>query len=119
VTSIRTECVAEVLWELKKIDKLATYTEVAGRAGFKPGVEGKTLAGCLDTIRRDWPHLQWWRAIPDDCTFKKDCEHLKTLEGAGVAFVPSKGRKTIVTFAEPEAVLYLWEETAVGAATAS
>ena len=40
MASVRAENVAEVLWELKRIDKVATFTEVAGRAGFKPGAAG-------------------------------------------------------------------------------
>jgi hypothetical protein len=33
--TIRAEAVAEVLWELKKMEKLATFSAVAERAGFK------------------------------------------------------------------------------------
>lgn len=117
MTSFRTECVAEILWELKKIDKLATFSEIAGRAGFKAGTDGKILATCIEAIKRDWPHLQWWRAVPDECDFKRDCDHVRTLEEVGIAFAPSRGRKTWVTFADPAAVLYTWEDLGVEAAT--
>ena len=36
------------------------------RAGFAPGSGGRTVSTCLKTVRRDWPHLQWWRAIADN-----------------------------------------------------
>jgi hypothetical protein len=117
VASFRSECVAEILWELKKIDKLATFSEIAGRAGFKAGVDGKTLATCIETIKKDWPHLQWWRAVPDDCDFKRESDHVRTLEEAGIEFAASRGRKTVVTFANPESVLYTWETLGVEAAS--
>ena len=68
MASVRAENVAEVVWELKRVDKYATYTEVATRAGFKPGVAGKTLQTVLANVQRDWPHLQWWRTIPEVTT---------------------------------------------------
>jgi alkylated DNA nucleotide flippase Atl1 len=57
---------ANILWELKKAEKLATLTSIAGRAGFSPGSGGRTVSTCLKTVRRDWPHLQWWRAVADN-----------------------------------------------------
>ena len=36
MASVRAEGVAEALFELKRLDKLATFTQVATRAGFKP-----------------------------------------------------------------------------------
>ncbi len=62
----RAQAVAEILWELKKAEKLATYTAIAERAGFSPGAGGRTISTCLKTVRRDWPHLQWWRAVADN-----------------------------------------------------
>ena len=65
-SSTRAQAIAEILWELKKADKLATLTSIAARAGFSPGSGGRTVSNCLKTVRRDWPHLQWWRAIADN-----------------------------------------------------
>ncbi|MCH8148161.1 MAG: hypothetical protein IH987_09255 [Planctomycetes bacterium] len=62
----RAQAVAEILWELKRAEKLATLTSIAERAGFSPGSCGRTVSTCLKTVRRDWPHLQWWRAVADD-----------------------------------------------------
>lgn len=64
--STRAQAVAEILWELKKAEKLATLTSIAERAGFSPGSGGRTISTCLKTVRRDWPHLEWWRAVPDN-----------------------------------------------------
>jgi alkylated DNA nucleotide flippase Atl1 len=65
-SSSRAQAIAEILWELKKAEKLATFTSIAARAGFSPGSGGRTVCTCLKTVRRDWPHLQWWRAIADN-----------------------------------------------------
>ena len=65
-TSTRAQAIAEILWELKKAEKLATLTSIATRAGFSPGSNGRTVSTCLKTVRRDWPHLQWWRAVADN-----------------------------------------------------
>src|SRR3954463_8066764 len=65
-TSTRAQAIAEILWELKKADKLATLTSIANRAGFSAGSNGRTVSKYLQTVRRDWPQLQWWRAIADN-----------------------------------------------------
>ena len=65
-TSIRAQAIAEILWQLKKADKLATLTSIAARAGFPPGLDGRTVSTTLKIVRRDWPHLQWWRAVADN-----------------------------------------------------
>ncbi len=65
-TSSRAQAVADILWELKKAEKLATFTSIAARAGFPPGLNGRTVSTTLKIVRRDWPHLQWWRAIADN-----------------------------------------------------
>jgi hypothetical protein len=119
MASMRAELVAEVLWELKKINKLATYTEISQRAGFKPGANGKTILSSLDAVRRDWPHLQWWRALPDDCCLAKDSEHAGCLQANGFATEEAKGKKTGVTLTEITTVLYTWEDDPVGTAVPS
>src|SRR5215210_3251580 len=65
-TSIRAQAIADILWELKKADKLATLSSIAARAGFPPGLDGRTVSTTLKIVRRDWPHLQWWRAVADN-----------------------------------------------------
>lgn len=84
MVSARAAAVAEVLWELKRADKVATLTAIAYRAGFNPGQNGKTILNCLDAVRRDWPHLQWWRAISDDGTVAHESEHAVMLQEWGV-----------------------------------
>ena len=71
-TSIRAQAIADILWELKKADKLATLTSIADRAGFSPGVNCKTVTTTLKIVRRDWPHLQWWRAVADNGRLEED-----------------------------------------------
>jgi alkylated DNA nucleotide flippase Atl1 len=108
VASVRAENVAEVLWELKRIDKVATFTEVATRAGFKPGAGGRTLLTCLATVQRDWPHLQWWRTIPDDGCIAQDSPHAEQLKNVGFELEPA-GRKGFVTIADLASRLFTWE----------
>jgi alkylated DNA nucleotide flippase Atl1 len=92
VTSTRAQAIAEVLWELKKAEKLATLTSIAARAGFGGGSGGRTVSTCLKTVRRDWPHLQWWRAVADDGQLEEEQEsyltkagfETETLEGGSV-----------------------------------
>jgi alkylated DNA nucleotide flippase Atl1 len=71
-TSKRAQSIANVLWELKEAGKLATYTSIAARAGFAPGVNGRTVGTTLKVVRREWPHLQWWRAIEDNGRVSED-----------------------------------------------
>lgn len=107
--SIRAEAVAEVLWELKRLEKLATFTEVAERAGFKPGVGGKNLTTCLEAIKRDWPHLQWWRAVQDDGHLPADCEQVTHLKSAGYEVAIASGRKTVVEIVDCTTHLISWK----------
>lgn len=108
MASVRAESVAEALWELKRLDKLATFTEVATRAGFKPGAGGRTLLTCLATVQRDWPHLHWWRAIPDDHMVAKESDHAKQLAAGGYEVVDADGKKDMVKVTVEE-VLFVWE----------
>jgi len=116
---MRAELVAEVLWELKKVNKLATYTEISSRAGFKPGVNGKTILTSLDVVKRDWPHLQWWRALPDDCCLVRESDHCGQLTANGYTLEDAKGKKSGVTIADITTVLYTWEDEPVVAAAAA
>ena len=113
MASVRAENLAEVLWELKRVDKVATFTEIATRAGFKPGAGGRTLLNCLATVQRDWPHLQWWRAIPDDGCIAHDSPHATQLTSVGFELEPAKGRKGHVTLVDLTSRLFTWEVEAV------
>jgi hypothetical protein len=119
MASMRAELVAEVLWELKKINKLATYTEISLRAGFRPGANGKTILNCLDVVKRDWPHLQWWRALPDDCCLPKDSDHVEHLQANGFTLEEVKGKKSGMTLADMASALYTWEDEPATAAVPS
>jgi alkylated DNA nucleotide flippase Atl1 len=70
MSSTRANEVAEALFELKRADKVATYSAIAKRAGFSAGSNGRAMKTALKTVRRDWPHLQWWRAIEDNATIE-------------------------------------------------
>ena len=113
VASVRAEGVAEALFELKRLDKLATYTQVATRAGFKPGAGGRTLMTCLAAVQRDWPHLHWWRAIPDDGLLVKESDHAKMLSSGGFEVSVAEGKKDMVTVVTLEESLFTWEPQVV------
>lgn len=98
MASSRASEVAEILWELKRAGKVATYTDIASRAGFSAGANGRTILTCLKTVRKDWPHLQWWRAITDDGSLGADPEHGKYLSENGYEIEVQEGRVTIKSF---------------------
>uniref|UniRef100_A0A7C4LNL5 Methylated-DNA-[protein]-cysteine S-methyltransferase DNA binding domain-containing protein n=1 Tax=Schlesneria paludicola TaxID=360056 RepID=A0A7C4LNL5_9PLAN len=110
--SVRAEAVAEVLWELKRLEKLATWTGVAKRAGFKAGVGGKNLLNCLETVKRDWPHLQWWRIVPDHGQIATNSEQVHHLRSAGYLFEPLPDRPEMLRLVDHESHLCVWEEAA-------
>jgi hypothetical protein len=119
VASVRAENVAEVLWELKRIDKLATYTEVATRAGFKPGAGGRTLQTCLINVQRDWPHLQWWRTVPDDGCIPQDSPLVEQLRNVGIELEAVNGKKGFLAISDFSSRIFTWEaESAQAVATA-
>lgn len=111
MASTRAQEVAEILWELKRADKVATFSAIARRAGFSAGAKGRTMATCLKTVRRDWPHLQWWRAIKDDGLLEEDSEHAKRLRESGFELRPADGQKDKVTLAQLEQHLMQWQAT--------
>ena len=113
MASVRAEGVAEALFELKRLDKLATFTEVATRAGFKPGAGGRTLMTCLAAVQRDWPHLHWWRAIPDDGLVVKESDHAKQLSSGGFEVSAASGKKDMVTVVTLPDSLFSWEPQVV------
>ena len=106
VTSARAQAIAHILWELKKAEKLATLTSIANRAGFAPGVNGRTVSTSLKTVRRDWPHLQWWRAVADNGQIDEEQKSFLDEAGFGSETVDDGGG-VIKSFA---AQLMIWEE---------
>ncbi|MFO1020024.1 MAG: hypothetical protein U0903_04925 [Planctomycetales bacterium] len=111
MTSIRADEVAELLWELKTAGKLATCSEVAKRAGFRSGQGGKAVVSCIRLVRRDWPHLQWWRILQDDGLLEAESEQLQFLVSAGYEVEQKKqGKKRVVLLKKWEEQLMEWRE---------
>ena len=117
MASTRAEEVAELLWELKRASKVAKYSVLAKRAGFSAGSNGKAMDTCLKTVRRDWPHLQWWRAVSDTVSIEKDSEQAKKLAEAGVGL--KAGKDNTVTLAAPEEIFMEWAEVPAPLAAAA
>ena len=111
MASSRAQLVAEILWELKRADKVANFRLVAERAGFSAGANGRAMETCLKTIRRDWPHLQWWRAIPirDDGLLEKDSEQVVKLQECGYTVEDAEGSQEHVVVCEIETHTMSWE----------
>ena len=111
MASTRAEEVAELLWELKRASKLAKYSVIAKRAGFSAGANGKAFETAMKTVRRDWPHLQWWRAVNDTLFVDKDSDQAKKLAEASVDL--KNGKDNTVTIAAPDDLLMVWPDLAV------
>jgi len=112
MASSRAEDLAEVLWELKRAGKVATFSTIARRAGFSAGTKGKAVETALRAVRRDWPHLQWWRAVKDDGQVEKGSEHQSKLEESGYSIMPVDGKENLVTLAAFQEILMQWDEEA-------
>ena len=117
MASTRAEEVAELLWELKRASKLAKYSVIAKRAGFSAGANGKAFETAMKTVRRDWPHLQWWRAVNDTLVVDKDSDQAKKLAEALVDL--KNGKDNTVTLAAPDELLMEWPELPVAAVPAA
>ncbi len=109
MASSRADDVAEILWELKRAGKIATYTHIARRAGFSAGNGGRAMDTCLKVVRRDWPHLQWWRAVKDDGTLENGSEQETLLREAGFPLEAGQGGKNI-TLVGIEQHLMVWQD---------
>ena len=109
MASTRAEAVAEVLWELKRADKVASFSVIANRAGFSAGANGRAMLTALKAIRKDWPHLQWWRAIRDDGTVAAGDEQAQCLEEWG-ATPEADGESERVSVLIDESKMMVWEE---------
>lgn len=118
MASTRAPAVAEVLWELKRLDKIATYSAIAERAGFSAGANGRAMITCLKTVQKDWPHLQWWRAIRDDGTVEKEGEQAQELRQWGATF-STETVKDHVSILVDESKMMVWEKSAQPVAAAA
>lgn len=116
MASSRAQEVAEILWELKKAQKVAKFSTIAKQAGFSAGANGRTVVTTIRTVRRDWPHLEWWRAISDDGLFPKDSEHEEKLRQSGYELEDAGGKKNVLTIKQLNEHLMTWEDS--GAAEA-
>ena len=116
MVSSRASEVAELLWELKKAQKVATYTTLAKQAGFSAGMNGRTMATTIRTIRRDWPHLEWWRAVSDDGLLDKNSEHEEKLRQSGYELEDAKGKRGALVIKSLEKHLMSWDALAGAAA---
>lgn len=115
MASSRADEVAEILWELKRAGKVATYTHIARRAGFSAGNGGRAMDSCLKVVRRDWPHLHWWRAINDNGMLETEQE--SKLREAGIEVTPADSGKGC-SLTAMEAHLMVWETVVVATAEA-
>jgi alkylated DNA nucleotide flippase Atl1 len=118
MASSRADEVAEILWELKRAGKIATYTHIARRAGFSAGNGGRAMDSCLKVVRRDWPHLQWWRAVKDDHTVEAGAEQESKLREAGFAVESNEGSKNAVLVSIEEHLM-VWEAAVPAIAAAA
>lgn len=117
MASSRADEVAEILWELKRADKISTYSLIARRAGFSPGNKGRAMLTTLKTVRRDWPHLHWWRAVSDDGIVEADCEQIEKLRESGYELTAIKEDEKQFVIKELEIHVLRWEEIAEPVAT--
>jgi alkylated DNA nucleotide flippase Atl1 len=117
MASSRAEEVAEVLFELKRAGKVSTYSHIAKRAGFSAGSNGKVMDSCLKVVRRDWPHLHWWRAVKDDGLLETGSEQAKKLAENGYE-VEATGDKVKIIAMQSHVMVWLEPEPAPVAAAA-
>ena len=110
MASTRAAEVAELLWELKRADKVAMFSVIARRAGFSAGSTGRAMNTCLKTVRRDWPHLQWWRAISDDATVEEGGEQAEKLAELGIEIDESESSDGHVKLALQDDLLMSWDQ---------
>lgn len=114
MTSTRAHEVAEVLWEVKRADKVATFTAIAGRAGFTAGSSGRTVLTVLRSVRSGWPHLEWWRAVRDDGQLDKGSEQEEKLLEAGFELEGIDGCDDRVQVKSLEEHLMAWDDDGDG-----
>lgn len=109
MASARAQELAELLWEMKRANKLGKFTIVARRAGFAPGAGGRTIMSVLANVRKDYPNLQWWRVLPDDGSLEKDTEGVqsKILQENGYELVTTDNKVVVKDF---ESHCIVWQD---------
>jgi alkylated DNA nucleotide flippase Atl1 len=110
MASSRADEVAEILWELKRADKISTFTLIARRAGFSAGNKGRAMLTTLKTVRRDWPHLHWWRAVADEGFVETESEQLAKLKEAGFEFENVNNNEKVVLVREFDIHIMSWDD---------
>ncbi len=113
MSSLRAELVAEILYGLKKENQYATLTSIARRAGFSPGAQCRTILACMNTIQKDWPHLEAFRAIHDDGITPKASSQAEALQKQGIELRDDGDNWTIIL---DERMLVVWETSLDGKA---
>ena len=113
MSSLRAENVAEILYQLKKENRYATLTAIARRAGFSPGAQCRTILACMNTIQKDWPHLEAFRAIHDDGITPKLSAQAESLQKQGIELRDEGENWTIIL---DERMLMVWETSIDGKA---
>ena len=63
-------------------------------------------------MRRDWPHLQWWRAIKDDGLLEKGSEQEGKLIESGFELEETDGKEMEITLKQIGEHLMSWDEEA-------
>ena len=109
MSSTRAQDVAEILWELKRADKVAKYSTIARRAGFSPGTNDRAILTALKNVRRDWPHLQWWRAVKDDGNIEESSPQVELMKEAGFEFA-SGDEEGFLNVTVTDEQLMVWED---------
>ena len=113
MSSLRAELVAEILYGLKKENQYATLTSIARRAGFSPGAQCRTILACMNTIQKEWPHLESFRAIHDDGITAKSSAQAEALQKQGIELRDDGENWTIIL---DERMLIVWETSLDGKA---
>ena len=75
------------------------------------------MDSCLKVVRRDWPHLQWWRAVKDDGSLETGSEQESKLREAGYSLEASQGGKNFILVGI-EQHLMVWQEATAAVAAA-
>ena len=95
-SSARAQAIANILYELKRAEKLGKLSSIAERAGFSAGAKGRSVLTSLKTVKREWPHLQWWRAVADNGQVEQGSEHEKLLNESGYETEPAEEELAVV-----------------------
>ena len=77
---------------------------------FSAGQNGRAIQTALRVVRRDWPHLQWWRAVKDDGQLSKGSEHEEKLLESGFSIAPVDGKDDVVSLELFQEMLMEWDD---------